>query len=283
MLVDIKTVKEISEDNLLVGVLTYNHERFIKDCLRGIEEQDLDKNRFSVCISDDASNDQTEQVIRDYCSSRETKFYYLRNESNRFRLGCPPISNFLCGVKSKYLIIFEGDDYWTDKAKLSSQLKCLDQNSRYVCCGHDFSSVDENNSRLGEGYPMHNPKKKHDFTKEQLLVGYGGFHSSTLMFRNVLGQLPREALRVFNYDNFFNSFLGMFGCGAYLPEIKPSAYRQHPHGLWTGQTDSNRIIENAVTWLLMSKFYQTSDAGIAKVFYGNAIKYLGANPPYKSY
>lgn len=52
------------EKNPLISVvlLTYNHEKYIKDCIMGIIEQDY--NNIELIILDDASKDGTIKIIR---------------------------------------------------------------------------------------------------------------------------------------------------------------------------------------------------------------------------
>jgi glycosyltransferase involved in cell wall biosynthesis len=62
-----------------IGVPVYNGERFIKESLNSLLAQTFED--FELTISDNASNDNTQDICRAY-AARDCRIRYLRNETN---------------------------------------------------------------------------------------------------------------------------------------------------------------------------------------------------------
>ena len=77
------TLGSMEDDLVSVGVMTYNHERYIKDCLESLAEQTY-KNKELV-ILDDASTDKTSEIIKSMMGYLESSFKrveFIQNETN---------------------------------------------------------------------------------------------------------------------------------------------------------------------------------------------------------
>ena len=130
---------------LTIVVLTYNHERFIRDCLIGIFNQEINF-KTEVIISDDFSTDETNSLICDFIKSHNKKyltFNHLKSEKN---LGARHNFNkVMSKVRSKYVAICDGDDVWTSPIKIKQQYSELLSNNKLVlsCHNYDFISEDD--------------------------------------------------------------------------------------------------------------------------------------------
>lgn len=100
------------KNNLLVSILllTYNHERYIKDCIFGILSQDYAP--IELIILDDASTDKTVNIIKSFQNEIQQKFcnfIFLRNKNN---CGNIPHNINVMLEKSKgfYIKTLSGDD-----------------------------------------------------------------------------------------------------------------------------------------------------------------------------
>ena len=51
-----------------IGLLTYNHEKYISDALEGLLSQDYE--RIELIILDDASTDSTRQIVYRYMEKK---------------------------------------------------------------------------------------------------------------------------------------------------------------------------------------------------------------------
>ena len=103
-----------------VAMITYNHEKFIKDSLEGILMQQTNFD-FNIVIRDDASTDKTNEIIQEYVAKFPDKFDYKSHSSNIGMM--PNFINALQSCESDYIALCEGDDYWTDKKKLQTRIE----------------------------------------------------------------------------------------------------------------------------------------------------------------
>jgi glycosyltransferase involved in cell wall biosynthesis len=118
--------------------ITYNHEKYIRETIEGFLIQ---KTKFpiEIIIHDDASADNTANIIREY----EKKFPHLitaiYQKENQYSKGVRSITvKFTFPIaRGKYIALCEGDDYWTDPYKLQKQVDFLEANPEYTFTFHD--------------------------------------------------------------------------------------------------------------------------------------------------
>lgn len=121
-------------DNVLVDVvvITYNHEKYISDCLSSILSQNTSFG-FRVIIGDDYSTDGTREILLSY------KKQYLEKIELIFHPQNSGISNNYKSVfnmtTAPYVAICEGDDFWIDNNKLQRQVDFLISHSDYGFIG----------------------------------------------------------------------------------------------------------------------------------------------------
>jgi len=116
-----------------VIVTTYFHEKYIAQALDSIIMQETTF-CFEILIGDDASQDKTPEIIKDYAARYpELIRPVLRNEN----LGATRNSKDLRSrARGRYLSTLEGDDFWLDPHKLQKQWEFLEKNTEYIgCCG----------------------------------------------------------------------------------------------------------------------------------------------------
>ena len=102
-----------------VTVLTYNHEKYIARALDSILMQ---KGAFSfeILIGDDASQDGTVKILKEY---KEKYPQTIRLFLNTRNIGATKKSyQLLINAKGKYLATCEGDDYRTEPEKMSDTI-----------------------------------------------------------------------------------------------------------------------------------------------------------------
>ena len=119
--------------DISVQVLTYYHENYIAQCLDSILAQETEL-RYEILVGDDASQDRTPEIIREYAARYpDIIFPTLRKEN----LGASRNSaELLEHARGRYLAILEGDDFWLDRHKLQKQWDFLEAHPEYsACCG----------------------------------------------------------------------------------------------------------------------------------------------------
>lgn len=164
-----------------VIMLTYNHEKYIRQALDSVLTQQTPF-QYEVLIGDDASNDGTAQIIQEYVQNVPNQLRAVLRKDN---LGATKnLSDLLTLAQGKYLAYLEGDDYWCDTTKLQRQVDFLEQHGAYVGCTHHCRLVDEN-GELCTRQRLPWIFQKSDYTIQDFkgLVLPG--HFSTLMHRNI--------------------------------------------------------------------------------------------------
>lgn len=232
--------------------LAYNHELFIRQCLDGFIMQHGVE--FEVLIHDDASNDETSNIIKEYEKKYPNIIKPIYQTENQYSKGVKPTFHFnIPRAKGKYIALCEGDDYWTDPYKLQKQVDFLEANPEFVVCSHNAKIVDSNNHLI----------KKHKvsifedriYTEDDLKNG-AFLLTLTMCFRNVIRDFPKEMKKVHNADTFLISLLGNYGKGMFLSNIKPAVYRLHNNNVWGNLDDHVKIKHHINTFKHIKIFYK---------------------------
>jgi glycosyltransferase involved in cell wall biosynthesis len=140
---DLRTENEIiqnwpAEADVMVSIscMTYNHEAFIEDTIRGFLIQETNF-PFEIIIHDDASTDNTAEIIKKYEKKYPRLIIAIYQKENQYSKNKRAFRNFILPhIRSKYIATCEGDDYWIDPYKLQKQILFLESNPEYgVCVG----------------------------------------------------------------------------------------------------------------------------------------------------
>ena len=129
---------------LSVGILTYNQEKYIRQCLDSVLMQEVGF-EYEIVVGDDCSSDGTIAILEEYVSRLEIGDWRLKNAPH-----CKGIrvikseknegigmnyKKMLSACKGKYIALCEGDDYWTDVHKLQEQVDFLEKHPDYGFVG----------------------------------------------------------------------------------------------------------------------------------------------------
>ena len=172
--------------NILVSVIvpTYNHQKYIQQCLQGIVAQQTNFN-FEIIVGDDFSTDSNREKVMEVAIKHPDKFKILFHNKNLGPKEFPGKNNSIECVRAatgKYLAFCEGDDYWTDKNKLQKQADFLEQNPDYNLCYHKVAVTTENEEMVfnaaDEGAP------KDTTTIKDLLANGNYIHTPSVFYRN---------------------------------------------------------------------------------------------------
>ena len=120
-----------------VCLVTYNHEKFIKQAIESVFMQKTDFD-YEVVIGEDYSTDNTRKILSQYQMRYPHRIKAIFNNKN-----VGPVENFirtLSTCKGKYIAYLEGDDYWTDAYKLQKQVDFLDKHPDYSLCFHSVEA-----------------------------------------------------------------------------------------------------------------------------------------------
>lgn len=115
-----------------VHMLTYNHERYIRQAIEGVVNQKTDF-EYELVIGEDASTDRTREICFEYQRRYPEKIRVLWSETNQFAVAGNVVRvNSAC--RGKYIAYCEGDDYWTNPGKLQMQVDAFRANPNLGIC-----------------------------------------------------------------------------------------------------------------------------------------------------
>jgi glycosyltransferase involved in cell wall biosynthesis len=182
-----------------VSVITYNHEKYIRQCLDGILMQNVNF-PYEVLVHDDASPDGTADIIREYEAKYPDIIQPIYQTENQYSQG-RSVSKFnFDRARGKYLAFCEGDDYWTDSGKLQKQVDFLEAHPEYIACVHRVQVIDEfgdlNQMSWFARYYDTSDYTLSDAQNLKLGLGCAG-HLSTLVCQNIFLTLQRHI-----YENY---------------------------------------------------------------------------------
>ena len=82
---------------------------------------------IEILIHDDASSDETPEIIREYQARYPQVIKPILRTENQYSKGISNISVFnFPRARGKYIAMCEGDDYWIDPGKLQAQVDYLE-------------------------------------------------------------------------------------------------------------------------------------------------------------
>lgn len=231
---------------ITVLMITYGHKKFIEQAIAGVLMQ---KTNFSVelIIANDCSPDNSDEVIQKAISElpQNISVNYIKNDKN---LGPNPnFVNAFKDIKSKYIALCEGDDYWTDPLKLQKQVDFLEANEDYSVCFHNVEEVDINGKTLGNYHVISEIEEK-TYTIEDLANG-NFIHTPSVVFRNQFEELPDWFLYCPIGDYPLHLLNASYGKIKYIPS-QMASYRVGA-GIWSRKSHEYRVINTILTLTLL--------------------------------
>lgn len=227
----------MDEIQVTIRCFTFNHERFIRQCLEGFVMQKADF-RFEAIVHDDASTDNTAAIIREYAEKYPDiikPIYETENQYSKHDGSLTRIMN--AHTRGKYIAMCEGDDYWTDPYKLQKQVDFLESHPDYVMCSSRFDKYWQESGLLEE-----DPDKKFkgaDYDLQNLIGGKWLTQTLTVMYRRSALDLKRYEQYGMSLDMILFYELLKHGKGYCFPEVM-GVYRYHDGGVWSEVSQNRR-------------------------------------------
>jgi glycosyltransferase involved in cell wall biosynthesis len=243
------TVPEVS-----IWCITYNHVKFIRDAIEGFLMQETTF-PVEIFIHDDASNDGTHNIVREYAAKYPGLFWTILQNENQWSKGNAKIlAEYLAQQRGEYVALCEGDDFWTDPLKLQKQVTVLRENPQASGTFHAVSMRSENGDLL-EVRPSRPVVERLTFSD---VVMHNFILTCSLVYRASAAQptSPWSAgLPMGDWPLQVN--LARWGDLLGIDEDM-GCYRRHVGGVWTKMSKSEEL--NAI-----SKFY----SAVSRAFKGS--------------
>jgi glycosyltransferase involved in cell wall biosynthesis len=182
---------------------------------------------YEILIHEDASTDNTTAIVREYEKKYPELIKVIYQTENQF-LKQNVLHNLLIPMaKGKYIALCEGDDYWTDSAKLQKQIDFLEANEEYTGSFH-YTKVKSQNEDYGKVYGKHDGQL--NFEVKDTLSYYSLFHTSSFLFRSSALEIPKWFPHIQSADMALFSIVASKGPLRCIPEVM-SIYRKHDGGI----------------------------------------------------
>jgi len=197
--------------------ITYNHVKFIKDCLEGVLSQKTNF-KYELIIGDDASTDGTSEILREYAAKYPEIIKPIIHKSN-VGVYKNSFETVLPRLTGKYIAICEGDDYWTDPYKLQKQVDFLEANPVYGLVYTDVDRYFQNTGKIEKSVFKNILGYKENTFEDFLINGWWLAPCTWMIRRDTLFQLPSYPLdfRVGDYPLLLS--LSRFSKVGFISEI----------------------------------------------------------------
>lgn len=178
------------EVTVSICCITYNQSGYIRDALEGFLMQKTDF-AWELLIHDDASDDGTADIIREYAGKYPDRIFPVLQTENQYSKGFTNISgtyNFP-RARGRYIAMCEGDDYWVDEDKLQRQVDYMEAHPDCSLCFH--SARIEVQGRALTERSMRPYRGSRKVTPEEIIDKTSGYPTASLLFRRkMVEQLP---------------------------------------------------------------------------------------------
>lgn len=197
-----------------VCVITYNQEKYIRQCLQSIVDQKTDFD-FKVIVGEDCSTDATRSIVREFAERYPAKIIPIYQDQNI----ASGFHNFLMThnrADGMYVAHVDGDDYLLP-GKLQRQKETLDANDKLTAVWHRVNLVNDRSELIGTSGDLRKAYKAGEITLGKLMrYGMAGAHSS-IMYRRSARITKNPSFAVM--DLFYSLELLESGNGMLLNEV----------------------------------------------------------------
>lgn len=157
-----------------VRTSTYNHEKYIRQCIEGVLMQKTDF-AFEYIIGEDCSTDSTREIVLEYAQKYPDIIRVVTADRN---VGMKA-NGLRCieRCRGSYIAVCEGDDYWSDPYKLQKQVDFLRAHPECSICATECEMYLEES---GEIKPIRSLGKPL-YTSREFLKGNQVYTLTTLI------------------------------------------------------------------------------------------------------
>lgn len=219
-----------------IGMPVYNGERFIHKALDSLLAQSFKD--FELIISDNASEDATQQICFEY-ASKDSRIRYYRNEIN---IGAVENSINVLELSSGKYFMFAADHDLYEPNFISRCVEILEQDSSVVLCYPKTAWIDTDGNFLEAihgHFDTRGMKQISRFNVTLWRLGYC-YQFYGLMRSNILRQTNTYE-GVVGPDVIRLSELSLLGAFAYVPELLFHMRKMPDYGDWNKYVEKLNI------------------------------------------
>jgi glycosyltransferase involved in cell wall biosynthesis len=238
-----------------VVLTTYNHQAFIGEAIESILAQQCDF-PIEVFITEDRSTDDTFEIVASYARRHPQLIRTWRSPHN---LNTNAVTNrAIAAASGEFVALLDGDDYWTDPAKLAKQVAFLEASPDLSMCFHDCAIVDGSGHAISDSaFRLGRPPARmafRDIARSNFVPG-----PSPMIRRAALDPLPSWVDSCEWGDWPLYLIAARHGAIGFIPEAM-AAYRRHGGGYWTGMPARQRFETNVSFLTDVARHVPAADA-----------------------
>ena len=223
---------------LSIVVTTYNHEKYIKECLTSIlQQQELPD--FEIIIGDDCSTDNTPQIINEFKQAYPDIIKILPRPKN---LGMQKnLQDCFRHCTGEFIAICEGDDYWLDNFKCRKMIDAFQHHPSAVFCFTNIVLLKDN--KFEDHASKYKDKLTEIVTVHDVLfpINLVANFSCCMYRKKILQIVPDTFFQSDNADWLFNLYALDYNYGIYIKDVC-SVYRLQEASLYSSLTLSEQAI-----------------------------------------
>lgn len=202
--------------------VTYNHGKYLRDALDGFLNQNV-KFRYEIIVHDDASTDNTPNIIKEYAEKYPDIIKPILQMENQYSKGVKIFDTYIAPkVIGKYIARCEGDDFWCSSNKLQKQVDFLETHNEYSACAHNTERIDCLNGRRS----LYSVFTQDKTLRVEDVIQYKAksFHLSSVLYRKEFILRPEAFHTKYFGDYSLILYLAMVGKIYYFRDVM-SVYR----------------------------------------------------------
>lgn len=227
----------MSDPLVSVIIITYNHEKYIRDAIEGCLEQKTDF-PYEVIIHDDASTDGTTEIVREYTSKHPDiirPIIQIENQYSIYKKITPLVVPY---ARGKYIAFCEGDDYWCEPQKLQKQVSIMENDPEISMCFANVFIEDVNYPNNKRIWKKNKPSSY--CPPGRIIVGGGSYAKivSTLVKKSIFDEIPEWYLLSSVGDIVLYLLAMSKGKVFYLNDVV-ATHRKNVDASWTDRIKQN--------------------------------------------
>jgi glycosyltransferase involved in cell wall biosynthesis len=193
---------------------------------------------IEIIIHDDASTDNTANIIREYQGKHPHLIKTILQRENQYSQGKKVFPITFKEAQGKYIALCEGDDYWTDPLKLQKQVDFLEANPDFAICFHKVKILED--GEFKEDYITKVPATVSTIDD----LAWGNYiHTCSCVFRNrvpeILGPNFSKSPLGDYYLHMMNAQYGKL----YALDALMAVYRVHDASMWSRRNKIDKMVK----------------------------------------
>ena len=232
-------------DTVDILLSVYNGEEFLQELLDSLILQTC--NSWRLIINNDASTDNSLNIIKTFKEQNSNKVFLLDNNSNINSGPALSYAKLLSASNSKYIMFCDQDDVWLPEKieKMLNTMKKLEKkhssNSNLLVYS-DMKICSENLKIISDSFYKHNKGLSTQTTLKNILFNNNIAGCCMLINKNLKDfSLPMDD-NIIMHDWWINLCVNISGHSQFIPE-QLLLYRQHENNYYGAPNNKNMFLK----------------------------------------